>query len=214
MPTTPAQIHVPAVVVPVKEQVGAAATAARTVAGLTLFMGAAFLLVCAFDRQSSAVTAVVLPATWVAALALAGLAAVRARRSAPSTLAVKLSWTSLFVGLALCAPLTIHEVTAAPAWAPRFWSSLREWPEWVRTTAMLTTQSHVLFAILLGVRGFRGRGPSLPSIWIATVAVTALDCVVWSVYGLLPTAYVAVTAIPILVAVKHLEKLRRYDLVG
>lgn len=215
-PTTasPAQVHVPDLAPPRAEVLVAAGTAARLAAGLALLMGASLLVVVvALGRV--AIAPVVLPVTWAVAAGLAALAAfISRRRWSPSSLGRQASWAILFAGIALAGPLFLHELVVAWRWALFFGSRTTPFIEWAGWSFVLVGHSHVLAASLLAIRGWRSsgdeprRGPRLGVIWLVVSLVPLINCFPFGLAGVLPTLYVAVTAVPLLLLVRRLERFR------
>lgn len=210
-PAASAQIHVPDLAPPLPFRVRSAVIVARRRFGVTLLLGGVVLgLTTAVSNGAASIAA--LAATWIAAALVGVITAARAgawrTHVAPSA---RLSWGVFFAGLAFVGPLSMHALLQPWEWAPSVYNQIgeRTFGGWVIASMWFTGPSHIVFAVLAFVRGFRGdRKPHLALIGIATTVVTlVVDCVVWSVYGLLPAAYVAVTVAALLYGMRRLERM-------
>jgi hypothetical protein len=210
-PAASAQIHVPELAPPLPFRVRSAVIVARRRFGVTLLLGGLVLaLTTAVSNGRASIAAMAL--TWIAAALVGVVTAARAgawtSHEGPSA---RLSWGVFFAGLALLGPLSLHALMQPWEWAPDVYTQIgdRTFGGWVIASMWLTGPSHIVFAVLCFVRGFRGdRKPPLALIAVATTAVTlVVDCLWWSVYGLLPTAYVAVTVAALLYALKRVERM-------
>ena len=210
-PAASAQIHFPDLAPPLPFRVRSAVIVARRRFGVTLLLGAAVLaLTTAVSEGRASVAA--LATTWIVAAVVGVLTAARAGQwrshVAPSA---RLSWGVLFAGLALVGPLSLHALMQPWEWAPDLYTRIgeRTFGGWVIASMWFTGPSHMLFAALCFVRGFRGdRKPHLALIGIATTALTlVVDCLWWSFYGLLPTAYVALTVAALLYGMRRVERM-------
>jgi hypothetical protein len=212
VPTEPAQVHrLDFALPPRAARLHARAAAART-GGVTLIVGA--LTLAAAGLMESSATPAVLPVAWVLALALAwsaGRAAARAIIPLDDSAAARArAW--LFAGLALIGPLSLHAIVQPNLWAPGPYHTFSDgdpsFTHWVLSSVMLTGLSHLTFAALCAWRGRvgRARGPRLVAIALISAAM-ALPCMIfYSVFGLLPVLYVAVTAAPVLWLLSRLER--------
>lgn len=208
--TSSAQIHVPSLAPPLPFRVRSAVIVARRRFGVTLIVG--MLLLAGTSAAAPNANAVaLLAATWIGAALVAIVTVSRAgawsSHVAPSA---RLSWGLFFAGLALAAPLSMHAVLQPWEWAPNIYAHFgdRSFAGWVRSSVYLTGVSHVVFAVLCFARGFRGDNkPHLALIGVVTTLVTLVDAVLWAGYAILPTAYVGATVIPLLLAMKRLERL-------
>jgi hypothetical protein len=208
---SPAQIALPALSPPLLARRLAMATALRFGAALASALGV--FAVAALVADGERVTVWVLPALWLGAGAFGFLAALAARRDeAPSARRVKLSW-ALFTGmLALVAPVSVQAPFAPWVWAPFIEDT--SFAGWLGWSAVLVGHTHVVFAAMCARAGFRaasGRETRLLPIWCAAVAVTSLDCLLWGRFGVLPMAYVAVTAVPVLILIRRVLVLARAE---
>jgi hypothetical protein len=211
IPSASAQIHVPHLAPPLPFRVRSAVIVARRRFGVVLIFGAMLLGATTVMTEGRS-SLPVMVGTWLAATLVGVLTAARAgawrTHEAPSA---RLSWGFLFAGLALMGPLTLHAFMQTWLWAPNIFTSIggRSFGSWVLTSLWFTGPSHVVFAALCFVRGFRGDGkPNLLLIGVIVTVVTGVvDCVLWSVYGLLPAAYVAFTAALILFGLKRVERM-------
>lgn len=208
--TSSAQIHVPNLAPPLPFRVRSAVIVARRRFGVTLIVGT--LLLAATSAVAPNANAVALmAATWSGAILIAVVTASRAGTwSSHVGPSARLSWGLFFAGLALASPLTLHAILQPWEWAPNIYAHFgeRSFAGWVRSSVYLTGVSHVVFAVLCFVRGFRGDGkPHLALIGVVTTLVTLVDVVLWAGYAILPTAYVGATVIPLLFAMRRLERL-------
>lgn len=209
-PTASAQIHFPDLAPPLPFRVRSAVIVARRRFGVTLLAGGALLAMSSAISEGSSPT-LLMTATWGMALLIAVFTAARAgnwrSHVGPSA---RLSWGLLFAGLALLAPLTVHGLLQPWEWAPNVYERIgdRSFAGWVQVSMWLTGPSHIVFAALCFLRGFRGdRKPHLALIGIITTVVTlVVDCMWWSVYGLLPTAYVALTVAALLYGLRRIDE--------
>lgn len=208
-PAEAASIPVPRDLVVDADRRAAAVAAGLVAAGVALVVGVVAQLAL---RQTPAAGVVLPAAAFVAAVAGAGAAAWRwfvvvddacAADRAARARAV------FFGAVALLAPLALHGVLQVWRWAPLVEIAVgttRSFGAWVQASLMYVPHTHVVFAGLWAVRGFLRRGkPSLRFIAAATVGVTLFDIVLWGVYGLLPTGYVAVTLLVLLPGLRWLE---------
>jgi hypothetical protein len=210
-PTASAQIHFPDLAPPLPFRVRSAVIVARRRFGVTLLAGGALLAVSA-GTHSIWSPGVIMAGTWALATLVAFFTAARAGAwSSHVGPSARVSWGLFFAGLALLAPLTLHVLLQPWEWAPRVYEEIgdRTFAGWVQASMWLTGPSHLVFAALCFLRGFRGdRRPHLALIGIVTTVVTLLlDGMWWSVYGVLPAAYVALTVTPLLFGLRRLERM-------
>lgn len=114
-----------------------------------------------------------------------------------------------FFAAALVLPLAVHGLLHVWQWAPFVEIAVhrdRSFGAWVRATITYVPHTHIVFAALWALRAFGGvHRPRLAVIAAASVGVTLLDCLLWNVYGLLPTAFVAATLLLVLPLLRWLE---------
>jgi hypothetical protein len=219
LPSAPAQIHVPNVASTRAQRLRAAHHAARGALGLVLVVGAPAAVLLTWTAQGEVVTAAAIPAVWLAALASATVAHVLTMsRACVDVTEGATQRALLFAGIALVGPLTLHLALQAHAWAPRCWLMWAgpfdvgepTFAGWMHASLPLAGPSHLVFAPLCALRGYRSargqRGPQLGLVGVAA-ALPALWCFVYGILlGALPVAYVALTSVPLLLLMRHLER--------
>lgn len=198
---------------PRRERLVAARDAARRTLGIGLVIGAPVVVVVSW-RGDEVACALVIPAVWLAASTIALLAYALTLSAARVDVTPRPSSRALlFAGLALLGPLTLHLVVQAHEWAPSAWLAFvgdeqrRTFAGWLDSSLILAGPSHVVFALLCAIRGYRGDGkPHFLVIGALTSAAALYCCALWGRFGLLPTAYVAVTCVPLLLLMRRLER--------
>ncbi len=214
-PSLPAQIHVPDLRPHPDEARRASYAAARLAFGAALIAGLGAAALSAWMGPSPVL---VLPLAWLAAAVIAAAAAGLARAGILAPPPLTTSWAVLFAGIACIAPLSLHLVVDAPAWAPLRCFSGPGFAAWTRSTCLLAGPAHVVFAALCARRAARlarlgapasGLGKARPRrivVVAAPMAVTlAIDCIGFGPYGVLPALYVGVTGAVIVGALSFLE---------
>jgi hypothetical protein len=93
--------------------------------------------------------------------------------------------------------------------------SARDLREWLQLSLIITSTAHVAFAWMTGVRAANlvkdERGPSVAFIFGTTVAVSAIP---FGVLYMIPPILVAITGLPILLALRAMETYAAYDRNG
>jgi hypothetical protein len=210
-PSAAAQVHVPLFRPTDAERAAAMARGARLGIGASLVAG--FLALPFFELVRFEIAEQLVPLTWlIGIVAACTLAMINVRSPAARANMHTASWTLLFAGVGLATPLSVHFAVAGLL-------GLHNFDEWVRMSISYVGLAHVVFAGMLALRGFRfARGrrapaPHMLAIWggaiVATFARMTLEVPAYGPLAFLPVAYVAATAVPILVAVKIAEVIAR-----
>ena len=189
-------------------------TAARVACGGTLVVGAPILAWSAFAFHTDGDAARAVVALWITALCAAALAASLDAAGVLTPTSRPVSWALLFAGAALLAPISLHGICDAPAWAPHVYDSFagdRSFREWVCSSVILTGPAHISFAALCALRGYglATGGPRPPRLVVAAAPVivtVVIDAFFWSAHALFPAAYVAATALVLMPAFAFLER--------
>lgn len=176
--------------------------ASRIAFGLVLIAGACAVAVAtvlweSFDHHGHLI-ALVLAGLWPAAFAVAGAVWWLAGKISVPRGVDHLLRPSLVVptlGIMLVLPLTIH----LAVW-PIFSGGFDGFDEWARLSVVVVGFTHVLLAVLAGVRASQlaaGTKPlSILAIYVSCVAVSLFPFII-------PAAFVAVTGLPFIPLLRH-----------
>ena len=180
-----------------------AARAGRIGFGAVLIAGAIVLAHGAAVRGGMHAGAI-LAITWAAAFVVYGVmrhVRVRGPRTASSLLTASLMVPG--IGIAFTLPLLIHL-----PFAVMLGGAGDGFDDWVRLSLVIAGPAHAALALLVAIRAKQlaagAKALSPPKVYAITIAVS---CIPWVMYFAIPPAIVAVTGVPFLFLLHHMQKI-------